>query len=152
MTDKKPRTDKRKNVGKVAEVLAKNPNKTVREIAKETDLWTWTVQRAKEEVEQSGTKDPTIAYIVWASKDNLKDFMKLYRAKVKQMVKENIEEDENGEVKMKEKSYINSKELEIISKMAKDDMARITVLWWDATDESGWLKQAQVVLLPWLNE
>jgi len=38
MKDKQPRTDKRKNVGKVAEALIKNPNKTVREIAKETEM------------------------------------------------------------------------------------------------------------------
>jgi hypothetical protein len=34
--DKKPRTDKRNNVGSVAEVLAKNPNATIREIAEKT--------------------------------------------------------------------------------------------------------------------
>lgn len=33
-----PRVDKRINVWKVAEVLAENPNKTIREIAEETDL------------------------------------------------------------------------------------------------------------------
>lgn len=51
--DKKPRTDKRKNVWKVAEVLAVNPNKTDREIAKETGIWKSTVNRAKEELGQS---------------------------------------------------------------------------------------------------
>jgi hypothetical protein len=34
--EKKVRVDKRKNIGKVAEVLTKNPNKTVRELKKET--------------------------------------------------------------------------------------------------------------------
>jgi predicted transcriptional regulator len=53
MKDKKPRTDKRKNVGKVAEALIKNPNKTVREIAKETDLSIGAVHNSKKEVEQS---------------------------------------------------------------------------------------------------
>ena len=69
---KKPRTDKRKNVGKVAEALINNPNKTVREIAKETWIGTSTVQRAKVEVAQTGTKDETIAYIVDKSKERIK--------------------------------------------------------------------------------
>ncbi len=54
MKDKKPRTDKRKNVGKVAEKLIENPNKTEREIAKETWLWKSTVNRAKQELGQTG--------------------------------------------------------------------------------------------------
>ena len=78
MKDKKPRTDKRKNVGKVAEVLIKNPNKTVREIAKETDLSIGAVHNSKKEVEQSWTKDPTIAYIVDKSKDRIKRAQRIF--------------------------------------------------------------------------
>jgi len=50
---KQPRTDKRKNIGKVAEVLAKNPQATVREIAQETDMSIGAVHNSKVEVEQS---------------------------------------------------------------------------------------------------
>jgi DNA-binding MarR family transcriptional regulator len=50
---KKPRVDKRKNVGKVAEALIKNPNKTVREIAKETNMSIGAVHSNKKELEQS---------------------------------------------------------------------------------------------------
>ncbi len=137
MTDKNPRTDKRRNVGKVAEVLAKNPNKTVREIAEETNLSVWAVQNSKKEVEQSWTKDETIAYIVSSAKTRLRRISGIFDRYI-------------GEVEDKEE--INAFDMRTIKDIAKDDQARITVLWWDATDDQWWLKQAQVVLLPWLNE
>lgn len=51
---KQPRTDKRKNIGKVAEVLANNPQATIREIAQETNLSIGAVHSSKVEVEKSG--------------------------------------------------------------------------------------------------
>lgn len=54
------RIDKKKNVIKVLkEVVNSNEPITQREIAEATDLWLWTVNRAIEELEQSGTLNET---------------------------------------------------------------------------------------------
>jgi len=58
--EKKPRVDKRKNVWKVAEILAKNPNKTEREIAKEAGVSNWTAHNAKKELLKSWKLDEFI--------------------------------------------------------------------------------------------
>lgn len=120
---KKPRSDKKKNVWKVAEVLIKDPNKTIKEIKKETWLWVWTIHRAKKEVEKTGTKDETIHYIVGASKQRLK--------RIQGVLDRFIEESEK-------KEELSRWDTSLIKEIAKDDMARITVLWWDATDEQWW--------------
>ena len=124
MKDKKPRTDKRKNVGKVAEVLIKNPNKTVREIAKETDLSIGAVHNSKKEVEQSWTKDPTIAYIVDKSKDRIKRAQRIFDRYL-------------DEVEEKEK--LERADTTLVKDIIKDDLARVTVLGGNVTDEQGWL-------------
>ena len=124
MKDKKPRTDKRKNVGKVAEVLIKNPNKTVREIAKETDLSIGAVHNSKKEVEQSWTKDPTIAYIVDKSKDRIKRAQRIFDRYL-------------DEVEEKEK--LERADTTLVKDIIKDDLARVTVLGGNVTDESWWL-------------
>jgi len=142
--DKKPRTDKRNNVGSVAEVLAKNPNATIREISEKTWLWIGTIHRAIEELEKTGTKDTTISYIVWSAKDNLKDLAKLQRAKIKKMVSEYIVEDDKWNVSVIQDKEINMRDLEMMSKMWKDYMQQITVLWWDITDPNWWLKDQTI--------
>jgi len=124
MKDKKPRTDKRKNVGKVAEALIKNPNKTVREIAKETDLSIGAVHNSKKEVEQSWTKDPTIAYIVDKSKDRIKRAQRIFDRYL-------------DEVEEKEK--LERADTTLVKDIVKDDLARVTVLWGNVTDDNGWL-------------
>lgn len=124
MKDKKPRTDKRKNVGKVAEALINNPNKTVREIAKETDLSIGAVHNSKKEVEQSWTKDPTIAYIVDKSKDRIKRAQAIFDRYL-------------DEVEEKEK--LERADTTLVKDIIKDDLARVTVLWGNVTDESWWL-------------
>jgi len=132
MKDNKPRTDKRKNVGKVAEALVNDPNKTVREIARETWLWSSTVQRAKEEVAQSGTKDETIAYIVGSAKTRLRRISGIFDRYI-------------GEVE--DKKEINAFDMRTIKDIAKDDQSRITVLWWDVTDKDGWLKENSINIM-----
>lgn len=129
MEKKKPRVDKRKNIWKVAEILAKNPNKTEKEIAKEASIWWWTVNRAKKELEKTGAKDPTIAYIVGSSKNRLK--------KVQQFFDRYLDES-------LEKQKIDLNDAKVIKDIAKDDMARITVLWWDITDDQWGLKIAEM--------
>lgn len=127
-----PRVDKRINVWKVAEVLAENPNKTIREIAEETDLSVGAAYSSKKEVEKTWTKDPTIAYIVGWAKERLK--------RIDKILNRFIDESES-------KEELNRLDTMLIKDIARDDLQRITVLWWDVTDDKWWLK-AQVVQLP----
>lgn len=122
---KKPRVDKRKNIWKVAEVLAKNPNKTTREIAEKTWLSIWAVHSSKKEVEKSWTKDKTIAYIVDSARDRIKKASGLFDRFMRE-----------SEVK----EQLNIKDITTIKDIVKDDMQRITVLWWAMTDDKWWLK------------
>lgn len=124
MKDKKPRTDKRKNVGKVAEALINNPNKTVREIAKETWIGSSTVQRAKVEVAQTGTKDETIAYIVDKSKERIKTAQAIFDRYIQES---------------SQKEILEYKDVTLVKDIVKDDLWRVTVLWGNVTDESWWL-------------
>lgn len=120
-----PRTDKKKNVWKVAEILANNPHKTARELAKETWLWTSTANRARQELAQSGTKDDTIQYIVWKSKERIKRSQRIFDRYL-------------DEVEAKEK--LDRADIQVTKDIVKDDLQRVTVLGWDVTDEQWWLK------------
>jgi hypothetical protein len=122
---KKPRVDKRKNIGKVAEVLAKNPNKTWREVAKEAWIPHRTTANAIKELAQTGTKDPTIAYIVGSSKDRLKKVQAVFDRYLDESI---------------EKVKLERGDLWLIKDIAKDDLQRITVLWWTITDAEWWLR------------
>lgn len=137
MDKKKPRVDKRKNIGKVAEVIAKNPNKTIKEIKKETGLWVWTIHRSKEELEKSGTKDETIAYIVGSSKNRLRKVQAFFDRYLDESL---------------EKEQIDLNDAKVIKDIAKDDLSRITVLWWQITDEFGWLKDLTAMSINELEE
>lgn len=133
---KEPRTDKRINVGKVAEVLAINPNKTIREIAEETGLSIWATHSNKKEVEQSWTKDETISYIVGSAKERLKKISSIFDYKA-QVVINRIESWEE----------VENRDISLLKDIAKDDIQRITVLWWTITDEAGWLKSIDEIEL-----
>lgn len=119
------RVDKRKNMWKVAEILAKNPNKTQREIAKEAWIWNWTVARASKELEQTGAKDATIAYIVGSARDRIKRVSAIFDRYVDQV--------EN-------KSTLDNKDISLAKDIVKDDMDRVMKLWWANTDEKWWEK------------
>ena len=123
---KKPRTDKRKNVWKVVEVLVKNPNATVREIAKKTGIWSSTVQRAKEEVAQSGTKDSGIVFIVDAAKTRLQRISAIKDRYIDQL---DLTDD------------LWTKEVDLANKLWQEDMKLVTVLWGDITKPDWWLKE-----------
>lgn len=123
---------KPKNVWKVAEVLAENPHATYREIEKITELAPATVQKAKNELKQNWSKDETIMYIVWSAKDRLKRISVVFDKYVEQVEK---------------KKKLENKDVALAKDIAKDDLQRITVLWWDATDENGALK-AGIIYLP----
>lgn len=60
MIEKKIRSDKAKNISKVLKEVIKNPLQTQRDIAQNTWLWLWTVNRALEDMEQIGTNEKII--------------------------------------------------------------------------------------------
>lgn len=126
-----PRTDKKKNVGKVAEELVKNPHATIRELADETWLSVWAAHSSKKEVEQSWTKDWTIAYIVGKSKDVLKWISDINAAFV-----------DNVKKKLDDGEKITREEFKDVNSIANDELKRITVLWGDLTDDDWWFKAA----------
>lgn len=145
--DKKPRVDKIKNVGKVAEALIENPNKTDREIEAETWVSKSAVNRAKWELGHSGAKDETIQYIVKSSRDRLKDISKIFDHQIREVKRKVIESDEGDVVIYKEWVTIDNKTLTLLKDVAKDDQARITVLWGGVTDKDWWLISIQDLLL-----
>lgn len=118
---KQPRTDKRRNVGKVAEVLAKNPQATVREIAQDIGLSKSATHRATQEVGQSGTKDETIAYIVGSSKNRIKKAQEIFDRYI---------------TEVEEKEKLERSDVTLVKDIVKDDLARVTVFWWDVTDDN----------------
>lgn len=138
---KKPRVDKRKNVGKVAEALIKNPNKTVREIAQETNMSIGAVHSSKIEVEQSWTKDETIAYIVDKSRERIKNISRVLDHKTKKIL-DKVEKDED----------IDNKDIYLLKDIAKDDQSRVAVLWWTITDDKGWLRDMTDVSMKEIEE
>lgn len=129
---KKPRVDKRKNVWKVAEVLAKNPNKTEREIAKEVWISNWTAHNARKELEQTWAKDETIAYIVHSSKERIKRAVAIFDKYLDQV---------------EEKDKLDRADIALTKDIVKDDMARVNVFGWDVTDDEGWLKAIQDITI-----
>ena len=135
--EKKVRVDKRKNIGKVAEVLTKNPNKTVRELKKETWLWLWTIHRSMIELEQTGTKDPTIAYIVGSSKNRMKRSQWIFDRWLDQI---------------EEQDKIATRDIVVVKDIANDDMKRVTVLWGELTDEEWGLKDLASLTIAQLEE
>lgn len=121
---KKPRVDRRKNVWKVAEVLAENPQATTKEIKNMAWVSQWTVHNAKKELELSWTKDPTIAYIVGSSKGRLQRSQGIFDRWLDQI---------------EEQDKIATKDIVVVKDIASDDMKRVTVFGGSVTDDKGWL-------------
>ena len=117
---KKPKV-KAKNVWKVAEVLVSDPNATQREIAKKTGIARNTVIKAKEELSQNWTKDPTIAYIVGSSKGRLQRSQGIFDRRLDQI---------------EEQDKIATKDIVVVKDIANDDMKRVTVFGGSVTDDN----------------
>lgn len=112
---------KAKNVWKVAEVLVSDPNATQREIAKKTGIARNTVIKAKEELSQNWTKDPTIAYIVGSSKGRLQRSQGIFDRWLDQI---------------EEQDKIATKDIVVVKDIANDDMKRVTVFGGSVTDDN----------------
>lgn len=120
---------KPKNVAKVAELKAKNPHLTQREIAEKTWIARNTIIKAEKELSQNWTKDPTILYIVDESKNRIKRVQKIFNRYL-------------DEVEEKEK--LDRADISLAKDIVKDDMARVTIFGGDVTDD-------QWGLIDWVN-
>lgn len=119
---------KDKNVWKVAKIKIINPHATQREIAEKAWIARNTVIKAEQELSQNWTKDPTIAFIVDSAKNRIKNISRVLDHKTKKIL-DKVELDED----------IENKDVFLLKDIAKDDLARVTVLWGNVTDEQGWL-------------
>lgn len=116
---------KQKNVWKVAEIKAKNPHLTQREIAKQAWIARNTVIKAEWELSQNWTKDDTIRYIVDESKKRIQRSQRIFNRYL-------------DEVEEKEK--LERWDIILVKDITKDDMARVTVFGGELPDEQWWLK------------
>lgn len=139
---RKIRSDKLKNLAKVAEYLIENPHASEREIAKGTWIGNWTAHRNKKELEQTGAKDDTIALIVKGAKKRIEKVWKIFDAIAEDTYKKYYNEDwtrKNG-------LTIPKEDVKLLKEYVKDDLQRVTVLWGDITDANGWLKDISSIL------
>jgi|AntRauTorckE5430_2_1112549.scaffolds.fasta_scaffold02240_1 hypothetical protein len=121
---------KPRNIGKVAEILAEDPNTTHRGLQEATWLASNTIQKAKDELKQTWSKDPIISYIVEGAKNRLQRIDGLLDRFV---------------LEAEEKPTLDRRDISLVKDFAKDDLQRITVLGWDVTDDGGWLKDMKAM-------
>ena len=116
---------KPKNVWKVAELKAKNPHITVREIRSKTWLAHETIQKATEELKHNWSKDEAIRYIVDESRKRIERAQKIFNRYLDEV---------------EEKSKLDRWDISLTKDIVKDDLTRVTIFWWSVTDDEGGLK------------
>lgn len=117
---KKERVDKTKNKIKVIKELLRNPLQTDREIAKETNVWKSSVNRAKKELGQVGAKSDIIDGII--KKDA--EIVRLAQAELEKRIKKNP-------AKVSTRDIISAWDV---------SAKRYMIFKWDATDKEWGLK------------
>lgn len=126
MTERK---DKIKNKAKVVRELAKNPESTQRETAKNTGLWLWTVNRANQELEQSGTESDIMDKIL-AMDDEIMD---LANKITLEKLKEWLPKKEDGTIDIENLSL---NQIKTIWELANNSTKRKAIFWkndeWDS--------------------
>ena len=115
------RNDKAKNTAKVLKEVIKKPLSTQREIAKETWMWLWSVNRNLKEVEQIGTKSEIILEICDLD-------INLVRKWLKELDRRFSAPDELEKIRPTE-----------ISQVIKDSSWRYQIFKWKITDKEWWL-------------
>ena len=118
------RVDKAKNISKVAKELLENPLQTERELANNLWIWAWTVNRAKQELEQNGAKDDRI---IWLTDKDFELMKQIQEVKFKR-----LQEDEQ----------INNNDLD---KWENTAVKRYSLFRWSATDKEWGLKQIESI-------
>ena len=114
------RTDKRKNLSKVASEVLNNPLASQREIANNAWIWLWTANRAVKELEQNGTKDPDILMICETDKTNVI----LWQNELQRRLKEEADKMKTSDI------------VQVIQEWTK----RYTMFKGNVTDKEWWLR------------
>lgn len=122
------RVDKAKNTSKVLKEVIKNPLLTEREIAKNTWIWKSSVNRAKQEMGQIGSKSDIILEICDLDINLVKKWLK---------------ELDRRFSDIKEMQKIRPTE---ISQVIKDSSWRYQIFKWKATDNNWWLNSIETIL------
>lgn len=112
------RTDKKRNLAKVAKIVLKDPLLTEREIAKKTNIWKSTVNRMKQELGQDGAKDDRIVGLT----DEDFEIQKIIQAEKRK--------------RLETPEKINNKDLDTWDNSA---MKRYTLFRGNATNKEWWL-------------
>ena len=127
--EKKIRWDKKKNIAKVVKEVLHNEVWTQRDIAENTWLWLWTVNRVIKELEQNGTKDDRI---LWVCEKDF-EIVTLWQEIIKQRLK-----DKEEVAKMRT--------FEIAQTIEKSEK-RYMLFKWEATWKDWWLKNITEVTI-----
>ncbi len=130
------RTDKAKNIAKVAKVALKEPLLTRDEIARKAWVWQWTASRALAEMDETGRKSADIIEIT----DTDKEAIKLAQRIIIQSLEKHVEESEAS-------WGLSLQEALQASWLAKESTARFTLFRWNATDEKWWLKTIDNIII-----
>lgn len=119
------RSDKKKTIAKVTKSLINEPIQSARELAKKTWLWVSTVNRARKELAQLGTKDDRI---LWICDTDLENVL-LWQRELQRRLKEDPQLLRTSDI------------VQIIAEWTK----RYSLFKWDITDKDWWLKQIESV-------
>lgn len=121
------RTDKAKNIAKVAKALLENPLQTEREIADNTWVSHWTAHNLKAEVGQIWAKDWRIIGITDKDLENIEAMQAVVASKIRN-------EDEMKNTRIWE-----------LAQAMREATARYSLFRWNATDEKWWMKLPDVI-------
>jgi hypothetical protein len=123
------RVDKAKNIAKVDKILIKKPLLTQREIAEEAEVWLWTVNRIRQELEKNGTKDDRI---IWITDTDL-SILLIGQREIERRLNDR---EEVGKMRTVE-----------ISQVIKESTARYSLFRWSATDSEGGLRGIESIII-----
>ena len=127
--EKKIRVDKKKNIAKVVKEVLHNEVWTQRDIAENTWLWLWTVNRVIKELEQNGTKDDRI---LWVCEKDF-EIVTLWQEIIKQ--------------RLKDKEEIKKMRTFEIAQTIEKSEKRYMLFKWEATWKDWWLKNITEVTI-----
>lgn len=116
------RSDKKKNIAKVAKVALKEPLLSRDEIAKKAGVGSWTASRALSELDETGRKDPRIISITDVDLNIVEKWQ------------EEIDRRLSNTEELKKMRTVE------ISQVLKESTARYSLFRWTATDDEWWLK------------
>lgn len=114
------RADKATNIANVAKELLENPLQTERQIAEWLWIWAWTVNRAKQELEQTGAKDDRI---IGLTDKDFKLMKKIQKEKFSRL--------------SEDPKWVNNNDLD---KWENTAVKRYSLFRWSATDKEWGLK------------